>query len=441
MLLAFETAICAALSWYVALCFIRFPAARIAVFSACAAVLCFICELLTPSVVPKWLSPFDEYFIFLILAFIICTQNIGNPGDIVLAFFLGVSQIAFLRRIISAWLAVSGNRGLIVAGVVILCHAGLTLLLKGRFPQTDWREYFGPEQINPDRLPINKWQVYFIAILSGTFLPICSFVAPICNSAQAVMFSIGALLLFWSSILLLILMHAYKRERLYMLAERQYRDETRSFMNVIRSQRHDYNFHVQTITSLIHRGDIEECRRYVDALEKDTGEMNDVLPIRDPAISAAIHNFRLLAAREGIILHVDIRNDLSQISTGAYETNKIIGNLLQNAIDEMKSHKDKSEGILLSIFKRNEFCIIRVSNALEGTAPTADEIGRFYRQGYSTKKGHEGVGLSSVSILVRRYGGSLETQLDDNRIHFIARVPINAAKRICDENGDVNEWN
>lgn len=83
---------------------------------------------------------------------------------------------------------------------------------------------------------------------------------------------------------------------------------------------------------------IKECRKYVAALEEDFSLMNAVPPIQDPAISAMIHSFQTLAAREGIRLHISISTDLLQIATNVYETNKIISNLLQNAIDETATH-------------------------------------------------------------------------------------------------------
>ncbi len=68
---------------------------------------------------------------------------------------------------------------------------------------------------------------------------------------------------------------------------------------MIRSQRHDYNFHVQTISGLIRQGKIDDCLRYVNALEEDSAIMNAILPVKDPAIAALIHNFQIMAVREG----------------------------------------------------------------------------------------------------------------------------------------------
>ena len=185
---------------------------------------------------------------------------------------------------------------------------------------------------------------------------------------------------------------------------------------------------MQTIAGLIAGNRIEECRAYVRALEKDSAEMNALMPIKDPAISATIFSFRSLAVREGIALRIDIEYDLSQIATNVYETNKILSNLLRNALDEVSTHADKSYGIGLTILKRGEYCVIRVSNKVRDI-PTAEQLGRLYEQGYTTKTGHEGVGLSSIRLLAARYRGIVFAQMEGDVIHFIARIPINTSKR------------
>ena len=98
------------------------------------------------------------------------------------------------------------------------------------------------------------------------------------------------------------------------------------------------------------------------------------------------------------------------------------------AIDETATHKDKSYGIWLCILKRGEYCVIRVSNEVGDTPLSAREVGRIYQQGYTTKQGHDGVGLSSIQNLASRYKGMIYTQMEDKVIHFIAKIPINYAK-------------
>ena len=101
----------------------------------------------------------------------------------------------------------------------------------------------------------------------------------------------------------------------------------------------------------------------------------------------------------------------------------------QVRLPSVSTHEDKSYGIHLTILKRGEFCVIRTSNKLK-RVPGSEELGQIYQQGYTTKRGHDGVGLSSVRTLLTRYHGTIYTQLEEDVIHFVARVPINYAKEV-----------
>lgn len=138
-----------------------------------------------------------------------------------------------------------------------------------------------------------------------------------------------------------------------------------------------------------------------------------------------VNNFRMISARDGIELHIDFKNDMSNIATNVYETNKIISNLLQNAIDETKTHTDKSYGIWLYILKRGEFCVIHVANKLKNDIVEGELMKDVYKQGYTTKDGHSGIGLSSIYTLSLRYRGIVYTRLEGDIVHFIAKIPFN----------------
>ena len=318
-----------------------------------------------------------------------------------------------------------GSTALWTGGILAAFFIIITLWLKENFPRKDWRSAYSAKDREHARL--QRILMDMIPLILCIVLTLSALLPEMTTSGTCFAVSLVSAAAFWFGIWLMILIPAYRREHSAVMEEKQYREDMQSFMNVIRSQRHDYNFHVQTISGLIRQGKIDECLKYVNALEEDSAVMNAVLPVKDPAISALIHNFRIMAVREGIALHCDIQYDLSQIATNVYETNKVISNLLQNAIDEVSTHEDKSYGIHLTIIKRGEYCVIRVSNKLN-KVPDANELGEVFRQGYTTKQGHDGVGLSSIKTLLSRYHGTVYTQLEEDVIHFIARVPINYAK-------------
>lgn len=426
-------------AWRFALLFIRRKQVE-AWFDAClCAAVHGLARLVLYRVVPDDGFLCVELLCFLLMAVIVQLQGRDGYGNTVIAF--GLAQSVY--SVLDFWSGHSHGAwrwpGWVAYLSCLVLFLVITNLVKNRFPAENWREYYANAHPDPERIPIRKWHVYAVVVAGGVLLTAMdSMMGGLRGSflsmggdlrvSSFVVAGIAMFVLFWCEIGMLILMHAYKRERIEMLLNRQYRDEMQSFMNVIRSQRHDYNFHVQTIAGLLREGNLEECLKYMDALEKDSAIMNTMLPIKDPAISAMIHNFHVLAVREGIALHIDIQDDLTQIATDVYETNKIISNLLQNAIDETKTHADKSYGIHLTILKRGEYIVIRVSNEVDPLQMNLDKMNHIYQQGYSTKQGHDGVGLSSVKQLAGRYRGTVYTQMEGTVVHFVAKIPINFAK-------------
>lgn len=312
---------------------------------------------------------------------------------------------------------------IIIGAAVAVVFIALAVCLRDRFPESDWREAFESDKKTEHTGP--RWrQMYLVPTAVWLLLTAaCRLLRPETIPGCAALSLLGGVV-FWFGVWLMLLMNDYQKERATVQTEQQYRSEMQSFLNVIRSQRHDYNFHVQALAGLINEGNLDECRRYVNNLVKDSAQMNTILPVKDPAIGALIFSFRSMAMEYGIELHLDIQNDLSSVVTSVYETNKVIGNLLQNAIDEVRTHKDKSFGIHLYILKRGENCIIHVANKVMPKDAPSTYMEEIYQPGHTTKEGHEGIGLNSIQNLLRRYRGVVYSRLEGDIIHFIAKIPM-----------------
>ena len=88
--------------------------------------------------------------------------------------------------------------------------------------------------------------------------------------------------IFWLSLSVMVLLVMWGQKREQSTAEGAYHSDMNTLKNMVRSQRHDYNLHVQTVASLIAQQKWDECRGYVNAPVQDTSQMNDVLPVKDP---------------------------------------------------------------------------------------------------------------------------------------------------------------
>jgi signal transduction histidine kinase len=363
-------------------------------------------------------------FLLTTLAVLLQTKRDGKNAALACLIALGARGVLTTA---SGGASAAGIAGVGVYVGVLAAFLGLFAAIRPYLPAVDWADYFYCGERGEGAHGVHRWWIYGLLTLLSLFLNALGLYSTPDLWRLGIESGV-ALLAFGLSVVTVVLMIDHQKQQLAMATEQQYRTEMQSFLNVIRSQRHDYNFHVTTIAGLIREGKIKECQDYINALEQDSVRMNTILPMSDPAIAATIFHFQTQAASKGIELRIDIQNDLAQIATNVYETNKIISNLLQNAIDEVSGHRDKTYGIQLTILKRSEYCIIRVSNEVESRQITASELGQFYRQGYTTKKGHEGVGLSGIRVLAERYRGTIYTQVDGKVLHFVAKIPINVAK-------------
>lgn len=209
-------------------------------------------------------------------------------------------------------------------------------------------------------------------------------------------------------------------QRIEAIIDKQYQTELLNLIQIIRSQRHDFNFHIQAISGLIEQGLYSECGDYVRMMVKTTTAMNDMLPLHDPAVSAMINSFREMASQRGVELQVSISNDLQQIPCTVYEINTIIGNLIQNAMDELEQNRELRSWISVLILKRGGNHIIKVTNPCH---QTEDVFRNCFKPGFTTKQSHEGIGLTTAMRIVTRYHGVIFTEFDEGVISFIVQVP------------------
>lgn len=209
-------------------------------------------------------------------------------------------------------------------------------------------------------------------------------------------------------------------QRIEAIMDKQYQAELLNLMQIIRSQRHDFNFHIQAISGMIEQGKYAACSDYVRAMVKTTTAMNDMLPLHDPAVSAMINSFREMANQKGIELQVAISNDLRQIPCTIYETNTVIGNLIQNAMDELEQNKGLRPWISVLILKRGGNHTIKVTNPCHQDEETFRNC---FKPGFTTKQAHEGIGLTTVMRIVTKHHGAVFTELDGKTISFIVQIP------------------
>ena len=211
------------------------------------------------------------------------------------------------------------------------------------------------------------------------------------------------------------------QEHLENILDKQYQKELLGFMQLIRSQRHDFNFHMQTVYGMITKEQYNACKDYIHSMLSTVQSSNSLLPLADPAVSALLNTFQEMAAQKGLRLEVEIHDNLGRIPCSVYEINTILGNLIQNAIDELDIYTTGSRVIHLLIIKRGNYNMIKVTNECHHLP---EEMENLFKPGFTTKPSHEGLGLANATKIAEKYGGLVYPEFEGTKIHMIARIPM-----------------
>lgn len=131
----------------------------------------------------------------------------------------------------------------------------------------------------------------------------------------------------------------------------------------------------------------------------------DILILDCPLVIAHIHNKICEAERKGIPVKTVFQCGIQELKIPDIFMVEIIGNLMDNAMDEMGNLQEKGQ-ILLQIRKAGKETAISVSNQHEYIPYT--EYCHFFQKGYSTKDANRGLGLPYVKKIVKKYHGRIE---------------------------------
>lgn len=200
-----------------------------------------------------------------------------------------------------------------------------------------------------------------------------------------------------------------------LTTQETYMKEIENLFTTIRGQRHDFLNHVQVIQAFVQRGKLRELERYVNELVGEITEINDVLQIGHPALAAIIKSKWIYALDRKIDFSFSFEN-MEKLGNGVRSVDyvKIIGNLLDNAIEEAMQQPEGRRWIKMHGWADDASIYFTISNPAQPL--TEEQKFKIFSPGYTTKpdKGHSGLGLSIVHERVRFYKGSIDVTNDDS---------------------------
>ena len=201
----------------------------------------------------------------------------------------------------------------------------------------------------------------------------------------------------------------------------------------IRGFKHDYNNIVQGIGGYISTNNMEGLKKYYSEILDDCQKVNNLSllspeVINNPAIYSLLTSKYHIATSFGIKVNLEVFMDLSSVEMKIYELTRVLGVLIDNAIEAAKDCKEKEINIIIRKDNRFNKQLFVVENTYLNKDINIDEI---FEKGKTSKtnkdaKNH-GFGLWEVRSLVKkRKNLNLFTTKNDK--YFKQQLEIYCAK-------------
>lgn len=194
------------------------------------------------------------------------------------------------------------------------------------------------------------------------------------------------------------------KESLY---HQQYRylQEISDVNRKLRSQRHDFLNHLNSLQGLVYLQKLNETRKYLEELTGDVYELNNEMLTSNPVINGLITIKQREAKERGIDFNVDIfYPENSHIRDNDIVT--VLGNLIDNSFEAAEKSSEKRVDFKLKY--KNGRSILSIINSKININIT-NNIGKV---GYTTKddKTKHGFGIYNVKKTVKMYEGMYDFQ-------------------------------
>lgn len=174
----------------------------------------------------------------------------------------------------------------------------------------------------------------------------------------------------------------------------------------VRAFKHDFNNIMQGIGGLIIAKDINGLENMYKSISKECQEINEKQAINadiinNPAILNLINNKIKLAEEKDIKIKVEVYIDLNSLKVSTYDLCRVLGILIDNAIEASIGCDEKVISIRFLRDKYNNRNLIVIENPCKNYLI---DIKKIYEKGFSSKKDKisHGLGLWKVKQILKK---------------------------------------
>jgi len=206
-----------------------------------------------------------------------------------------------------------------------------------------------------------------------------------------------------------------------------------NMMETLRAFNHEFLNKLHIILGYLQTGEIDRAKEFIinSNLVSSQSVRDTANALRVSEVCALVIGKMMHAAESGIRLSLEPGSSLMErdllMEPREYVT--VVGNLLENAIEELKESGEKNGEIRLGIFAKPVINVISCEDS--GRGVNAELLDHIFQRGVSTKGKNHGTGLYLVKQVADKYGGeiSVETEPGEGSCFTVSLTALQSAER------------
>lgn len=237
------------------------------------------------------------------------------------------------------------------------------------------------------------------------------------NGMLIAIFVLSTILIFYSMYDILKKNHELSLQQAQSDIMQDYAHRMESLYEDIRVFRHDYRNILSTMQQYIDNGNTETLKKYfygtilnnVPVLSDDGFYLGRLRQIGDGALKSLLYTKIVAVLNQKINFNLEIAEPVPTLPVDCLTLCRILGILLDNAMEAAMESPEK--GLRIAIVSTDMAVLFAISNS---TPPLPVPVSSLMKRGYSTKEGHDGIGLATVAeILDTVPFANLSTKYED----------------------------
>lgn len=249
-------------------------------------------------------------------------------------------------------------------------------------------------------LCINILMGFFTLCIQLVTTAFCIDIVPIIISVLNFILLVSFLILSIYSFTRVIKLANTRRE---LASAEEYNRSLQNLYDEVKGFNHDFNNIVSTIDGYIENNDMSGLKQYFYGVKKDcklTNSLSLLNPstINNPGIYSLLNNKYFKAINLGINFEIDFFLDLDSVAINMYKFSRILGILIDNAIEEAQKCDKKIIKVSFIRENRNNRALITIKNTYLNKDVNIEKI---FNKGISGKLNHSGIGLWEVRKYVK----------------------------------------